>query len=222
MQSVLHLLTLQRLVRSMNRDYLGNLLGLSDLSGMTVYQQVERALHKLEKALIRYSQRAGRPAVIVMNSAHLLPQDGDGKIILNLFQQRAEKWASAGTATFVITSNDYWVYDVLRKNSNRMDTLTFTDLTRSQSLEALRRCRQFYFGEQVAAEEEGKGILEAAYNVLGGRVGLINSACRRRYLLDAVNQMVEDDLQWVLSKVRVTYRWEHSPRLTNLPHPRLD
>jgi hypothetical protein len=86
----------------MNRDYLGNLLGLSDLSGMTVYQQVERALHKLEKALIRYSKRAGRPAVIVMNSAHLLPKDGDGHIILSLFQQRAEKWSSAGTATFVI------------------------------------------------------------------------------------------------------------------------
>ncbi|UZJ51834.1 hypothetical protein CBS101457_001154 [Exobasidium rhododendri] len=185
---------------SMNRDYLGNLLGLSDLSGMSVYQQVERALHKLEKALIRYSQRAGRPAVIVMNSAHLLPNDGDGQIILSLFQQRAEKWASAGTATFVITSNDYWVFDVLRKNSNRMDTLTFTDLNRCQAIETLRRCREFYFGLDVAAQEEKEGILEAAYEVLGGRVGLINSAARRRRLLNAVNQMVEDDMQWILSK----------------------
>lgn len=187
----------------MNRDYLGNLLGLSDLSGMSVYQQVERALHKLEKALIRYSSKAGRPAVIIMNSAHLLPKDGDGQIILSLFQQRAEKWASAGTATFVITSNDYWVYDSLRKNSNRMDTLTFTDLTRCQAIETLHRCRAFYFGEQVAAQEEREGILEAAYEILGGRVGLINSASRRRRLLKAVNQMVEDDMQWILSKVRL-------------------
>jgi hypothetical protein len=82
-----------------------------------------------------------------------------------------------------------------------MDTLTFTDLTRCQSIEALRKCRQFYFGDQVAAQEEKEGILEAAYEILGGRVGLINSASRRHKLLNAVNQMVEDDMQWILSKV---------------------
>ena len=75
---------------SMNRDYLGNLLGLSDLSGMTHYQSLERALHKLEKAVQRYAARAGRPAVIIMNSAHLLPRDDDGVKLLQLFQQRAE------------------------------------------------------------------------------------------------------------------------------------
>lgn len=187
---------------SMNRDYLGNLLGLSDLSGMTVYQQVERALHKLEKALIRYSNRTGRPAVIIMNSAHLLPQDNDGQTILNLFQQRAEKWASAGTATFVITSNDYWVFDVLRKNSNRMDTLTYTDLTRCQSIEAMRKCRQYYYGQKLAEQEEKEGVYDEAYDILGGRISLINSVSRRKHFLKAVHQLVEDDMQWLLSKVR--------------------
>lgn len=185
----------------MNRDYLGNLLGLSDLSGMTIYQQVERALHKLEKAVIRYSNRTNRPAVIIMNSAHLLPQDPDGKIILTLFQQRAEKWASAGLATFIFIAQDYFVYDILRKNSVRMDTLTFTDLTRSQALDALKKCRQFYWGEEIAAKEEKEGILEEAYEILGGRMGLINSISRRRNLIRAVNQMVEDDMHWLLSKV---------------------
>lgn len=187
----------------MNRDYLGNLLGLSDLSGMTVYQQVERALHKLEKALIRYSNRTGRPAVIIMNSAHLLPRDNDGQLILNLFQQRAEKWASAGTATFIITSNDYWVFDILRKNSNRMDTLTYTDLTRQQSIEAMKQCRQYYYGKEVAAKELRDGIYNKAYEILGGRIGLINSVSRRKHFLKAVNQLVEDDMQWLLSKVRL-------------------
>lgn len=74
----------------MNRDYLGALVGLNDLSGMTSFQALERGLHKLEKALIRRRSRTGRPVVIVMNSAHLLPRDEEGIKLLHLFQQRAE------------------------------------------------------------------------------------------------------------------------------------
>lgn len=80
---------------SMNRDYLGNLLGLSDLSGMTSFQALERALHKLEKALLKYAEKKGRPAVIVMNQAHLLGRSEnpeEGVKLLHLFQQRAERW----------------------------------------------------------------------------------------------------------------------------------
>lgn len=42
---------------TMNRDFLGNLVGLSDLSGMSTFQHLERALHKLETALIRRRQK---------------------------------------------------------------------------------------------------------------------------------------------------------------------
>lgn len=188
---------------SMNRDYLGNLLGLSDLSGMSVFQSLERALHKLEKALINYAQRKGRPAVIVMNSAHLLPQGDEGVKILHLLQQRAEKWSSSGVATFVFTSNDYWIYDVLRKNSNRMDTLSMKDLGRSQAIDVLRKCRQHYVGKDKALAEDQMGIFERVYQTVGGRIGIINSIARRRDMINAVDQLVEDDLQWLLSKTGI-------------------
>lgn len=188
---------------NMNRDYLGNLLDLSDLSGMSVFQSLERAMHKLEKALIRYSQHKGRPAIIIMNAAHLLPQDDDGKKILQLFQQRAEKWASSGVCTFVFTSNDYWIYDVLRKNSNRMDTLSVKDLSRAQSIDVLRKCRAHYFGVERAKEEDARGIFAKAYETLGGRVALLNTMARRSNLLKATEQLVEDDLQWLLSKTGI-------------------
>lgn len=188
---------------NMNRDYLGNLLGLSDLSGMSVFQSLERAMHKLEKALIRYAQHKGRPAIIIMNAAHLLPQDDDGKKVLQLFQQRAEKWASSGVCTFVFTSNDYWIYDALRKNSNRMDTLSVKDLSRAQSIDVLKKCRAHYFGVERAKEEDSQGVFARAYETLGGRVALLNTMARRSNLLKATEQLVEDDLQWLLSKTGI-------------------
>lgn len=42
---------------AMYRDFLGNLVGLNDMSGMSTFQMLERALHKLEAALIRRRQR---------------------------------------------------------------------------------------------------------------------------------------------------------------------
>lgn len=188
---------------NMNRDYLGNLLGLSDLSGMSVFQSLERAMHKLEKALIRYTQTKGRPAIIIMNAAHLLPQDDDGRKLLQLFQQRAEKWASSGVCTFVFTSNDYWVYDMLRKNSNRMDTLSVKDLSRAQSIDVLRKCRSHYAGQDKAVQEDRGGVFEKAYETLGGRIALLNSMARRKDLLRATEQLVEDDTQWLLSKTGI-------------------
>nr|CDI50953.1 conserved hypothetical protein [Melanopsichium pennsylvanicum 4] len=186
---------------SNNRDYLGNLLGLSDLSGMSYYQQLERALHKLEKALITRKQKTGKPAIIVMNSAHLLPRDEEGTKLLHIFQQRAEKWASAGTATFVFTTADYWVYDVMRKASNRMDTLSFRDLSRRQSINVLRGCRKQYWGEKPSSQDQR--VLQEVYEICGGRLGLLNKVARRKDMLRAARQLVEDDMQWVLSKTGI-------------------
>jgi len=74
----------------MNRDYLGALVGLNDLSGMTSFQALERGLHKLERALIKRREKTGKPVVLAMNNCHLLPKDDEGVKLLRLFQQRAE------------------------------------------------------------------------------------------------------------------------------------
>ncbi|KAK0560230.1 hypothetical protein OC844_003895 [Tilletia horrida] len=185
---------------AMNRDYLGNLLGLTDLSGMNSFQMLERALHKLESALIQRKQKKGKPAVIVMNNAHLLPRDEEGEKLLTVFQQRAEKWASAGVATFVFVSQDYAVYDVLRRNSNRMDTLTVKDLSRDQAFAVLRGCRKHYFPKEPPLSDE---VLDEVYKVAGGRVNLLNKLARRQDILKASDQLVEDDMQWLLSKTGI-------------------
>ncbi|CAO1620819.1 unnamed protein product [Sympodiomycopsis kandeliae] len=186
---------------SMYRDYLGNLVGLSDLQGMSPFQNLERALHKLEGALIRRRQKTGRPAIIIMNNSHLLGQEDEGTKLLAVLQQRAEKWASAGTATFVFTSHDYYIYNLLRRNSNRMDTLTFKDLSRRQSMQVLKSCRYQYWGEDVSSQNED--VLDAVYRITGGRLSLLNKVSRRRNMLKAAHQLIEDDMQFVLSKTGI-------------------
>lgn len=136
-----------------------------------------------------------------MNAAHLIGQEEEGVKLLHVLQQRAEKWASAGTATFLFTSNDYFVYDVLRRHSNRMDTLTFKDLNRAQSLEVLRSCRQQYWGESVDVQSEA--TLDAVYRITGGRLSLLNKVSRRRDMLKAAQQLIEDDMQFLLSKTGI-------------------
>jgi hypothetical protein len=109
-------------------------------------------------------------------------------------------WASNGAATFVFISDDYFVFDALRKASVRMDTLTIKDLTRAQSVDALRKLRQQYWGD---AHSLNLKTLDSIYRIAGGRLALLNRLARRKDMLKAAHQLVEDDVQWLLSKTGI-------------------
>jgi hypothetical protein len=59
-----------------------------------------------------------------------------------------------------------------------MDTLTFKDLTRPQSMRVLEQCRVQYYGrerfERDAADDD---LLEEVYQTVGGRIALLNKVC---------------------------------------------
>lgn len=181
---------------SMNRDYLGSLLGLGDPSGTTTMQALERALHKLEQALILRREREKRPAVIIMSAAHLLARDEDGRSMLRCFQQRAERWANTGTATFVFLSDDYSCYKALRRTAVRMDTVTVRDLTRTQALNTLRAMRQAYYGDGGTLTQPQ---LDAVYRLTGGRLAILNDVARRQDMLRAAQRLISDEKHWILS-----------------------
>lgn len=54
------------------------------------------ALNKLEKVALRYSQKQGRPPVLIINNVHYFNNDDDGRDMLLQLQQRAEAWAASG------------------------------------------------------------------------------------------------------------------------------
>lgn len=101
----------------------------------------------------------------------------------------------------VITSNDYWVFDSLRKQSSRMDILTFEDLTRPQAFSVLKGCRQKYYNEDP--ENQDEELLDEIYRTTGGRISLLNRVARRRNMRKATRQLVEDDVNWLLSKTGI-------------------
>lgn len=82
-------------------------------------------MNKLEKVALRYTLKNGRPIVLVFNSMssvifagrysanrlhyhildsdiHLLPNNEEGYAMIHQLQQRAEAWAEAVRATFLM------------------------------------------------------------------------------------------------------------------------
>jgi len=54
------------------------------------------ALDKLEKVSLRYSQKHGRPSVLIITDVHYFNNDDDGRNMVLQLQQRAEAWAASG------------------------------------------------------------------------------------------------------------------------------
>jgi len=82
-----------------------------------------------------------------------------------------------------------------------MDVLTFSDLTRSQSFSVLKGCRQKYYNEEPTSIDEG--LLDEIYRIVGGRIGLLNRVARRKDMRKAGKQLIEDDVNWLLSKTGI-------------------
>lgn len=60
------------------------------------------ALNKLEKVAIRYSDKKGRPLVLIVNNIHIFKNDDEGQSVLLQIQQKAEAWAASGECDQVL------------------------------------------------------------------------------------------------------------------------
>jgi hypothetical protein len=63
---------------------------------------IERAFNKLEKVALQRRSKGDSPLLLVVNSAHLIRDDEDGRDLLELMQQRAEQWAASNLVTMSI------------------------------------------------------------------------------------------------------------------------
>ena len=68
---------------------------------------------------------------------HSVLKREDGQDLIELLQQRAEQWAAANLVTMVFNSDDYWVYERLKKLATRMEVTSITDLPRLQAIAAI-------------------------------------------------------------------------------------
>jgi hypothetical protein len=73
----------------------------------TALLDIERAFNRIEQAALARRLKTGRPLVLIINSAHLIRDDDNGRNLFELIQQRAEQWAAAMIVTLVICTDKY-------------------------------------------------------------------------------------------------------------------
>ncbi|KAE8328783.1 hypothetical protein BDV39DRAFT_173282 [Aspergillus sergii] len=178
-----------------HEDYIGSLFSIKGPRDTTPLLDIERAFNKLEKvALTR--RREGLPALIlIINSTHLVRDDHDGQDLLEMIQQRAEQWAASNLVTTVLNSDDYWVYERLKRYATRMEVIPVSDLPKGRAMDALRRYRRQYFGEELSHE-----VLEEIYDKVGGRLSFLNRVAKAKDYMKLCDSICEAEKRWFLNK----------------------
>lgn len=188
-----------RLGKSLNyefhEDYIGSYFSERGPRDATALLDIERALNKLEKVALERRRSVGRPLILIINSVHLLRDDDDGRDLLELLQQRAEQWAASNLVTVILNSDDYWVYERLKKLATRMEVTAVTDLSRSKAISALQMYRRKYYNEDPSAS-----TLEDVFGRVGGRLSFLNRVARSDDMLKTCDEIVDTERRWFLNQ----------------------
>jgi hypothetical protein len=180
-----------------HEDYIGSLFSIRGPRDTTALLDIERAFNKLEKiALQRRKEEKKGPLILIINCAHLIRDDEDGHDLLELMQQRAEQWAAANLLTMVLNSDDYWIYERMKRYATRMEVTAVLDLPKDRALTALSSYRKKYFPEQACSSQ----ILEQVYDQVGGRLTYLNRVVRSEDMLKTCRHICSDEKTWFLNK----------------------
>ncbi|KAA8624749.1 hypothetical protein PtrSN002B_004474 [Pyrenophora tritici-repentis] len=181
-----------------HEDNIGSLFSIRGPRDAGAILDIERAFNKLEKVALRRRARVGRPLILIINSAHLIRDDDDGRDLLELIQQRAEQWAASNLATVIINSDKYWVFERLKQYATRMEVHQIKDLTKDRAMQALRNYRMKYYGEKVK-----ESILEEVYDKIGGRLTFLNRVAKSEDMIAKCNNICEMEKIWFLNNCAI-------------------
>lgn len=136
------------------------------------------------------------PLVLIVNCTHLIRDDTDGRDLLELMQQRAEQWAASNLVTMVFNSDDYWVYERLKRYATRMEVIPILDLAKERAMSALAQYRRKYFPHQPLSS----GILQRVYDRVGGRLTFLNQVAKAEDILQACENICQTEKTWFLNR----------------------
>ncbi|KAL2827081.1 hypothetical protein BDW59DRAFT_171607 [Aspergillus cavernicola] len=178
-----------------HEDYIGSLFSIKGPRDTTALLDIERAFNKLEKVALKRRRKGKAPLVLIINSTHLVRDDDSGQDLLEMIQQRAEQWAASNLVTTVFNSDDYWVYERLKRYATRMETIPVADLPKAQAKAALKRHRKDYSGEVLSDD-----VLEEVYNKIGGRLSFLSRVAKAPDVLELCDSICEAEMTWFLNK----------------------
>lgn len=181
-----------------HEDNIGSLFSIRGPRDAGAILDIERAFNKLEKVALRRRATIGKPLILIINSAHLIRDDEDGRDLLELIQQRAEQWAASNLATVIINSDKYWVFERLKQYATRMEVHQIKDLCKDRAMQALRNYRMKYYGEKTA-----DSILEEVYDKIGGRLTFLNRVAKSEDMITKCNHICEMEKIWFLNNCAI-------------------
>lgn len=176
-------------------DYIGALFSLRGPRDTTALLDIERAFNKLEEVALRVHRTTKKPLVMIINNAHLIRDDESGQHLIELLQQKAEALSGSGLVTMIFNSDDYWVYERLKKLGTRLDVITIKDLSRKESLEVLRKSRRQNFKEELSLAEANH-----IYNLVGGRPQHLTAVAAQKDVVTACHNLIDRERTWFLNQ----------------------
>ncbi|KAI4149247.1 MAG: hypothetical protein LQ340_004730 [Diploschistes diacapsis] len=181
-----------------HEDYIGSLFSIKGPRDTTALLDIERAFNKLDKIALRRRNRVGRPLILIINGTHLLRDDGDGRNLLELIQQRAEHlpYALPQSSDTDIT-NISWVYERLKQLATRLRILAIGDLPRSVALSALASYRTCHFTSQPSPTSE---LLSQIYGCVGGRLTYLSRVAKAPDMLQECENICQREKTWFLNQ----------------------
>lgn len=181
-----------------NEDYIGLLFSIRGPRETTALLDIERAFSKLEELAIRRVDRTGTPLTLIINSAHLIKENEEGIKLLELLQQKAENLSASNLATIIFNSDDYWVYEKLKKLGTRMELINVRDFSRAELARALQYVRHQYFPNEPQFALD-RAQCDKVYNWIGGRPQHISQVARHRDIENACHSIIDREKTWLLN-----------------------
>ncbi|VVT50013.1 uncharacterized protein SAPINGB_P002557 [Magnusiomyces paraingens] len=174
-------------------DYLGAMFQLRGPRDTTALLDIERAFNKLEIVARRVNDHDKRPLVLIINNIHMVRDDESGQHLIELLQQKAE--ALAGMLTVIFNSDDYWVYERLKKLSTKLEVITVRDMSRTQAVQTLCGTRKKLTG-QVLPQQDASDI----YSLIGGRPQHLAQIAAAQDMLKACHELIDRERTWYLNQ----------------------
>ncbi|KAF1843193.1 uncharacterized protein K460DRAFT_368107 [Cucurbitaria berberidis CBS 394.84] len=181
-----------------HEDNIGSLFSIRGPRDAGAILDIERAFNKLEKVALRRRATVGKPLILIINSAHLIRDDDDGRDLLELIQQRAEQWAASNLATIIINSDKYWVFERLKQYATRMEVHQIRDLCKDRAMQALRNYRMKYYGEKTE-----NSVLEEVYDKIGGRLTFLNRVAKSEDMVTKCDHICDLEKIWFLNNCAI-------------------
>ncbi|KAJ4304718.1 hypothetical protein N0V90_000245 [Kalmusia sp. IMI 367209] len=177
-----------------HEDNIGALFSIRGPRDASALLDIERAFNKLEKVALRRRATIGRPLILIINQAHLIRDDEDGRDLIELIQQRAEQWAASNLATVIINSDKYWVYERLKQHATRMEVTQVSDLPKHRAMMALKNYRMKYWKEATP-----DSVLTEVYDKIGGRLTFLNRVAKSQDMIAKCDEICAMEKSWFLN-----------------------